>query len=109
MLTLKFPRARGPYTSWRVASIVIVGIMTAATGFTAFFIYDTLHSTLSNAIEIEALSSSVSASVIDLPNFSKTQDLLQKKAEVVSLPANLRNVFAFQEVAPPYATSAKKK
>ena len=101
--------ARGPYTFWRVASILVVGAMMASAGFTFFFIYENMYNALTNAVVIEKLSSSVNTYVVDLPRFYKTQALLEKKNERITLPPDLRNIFAWKEASVPYATSTKKK
>jgi len=82
--------------------------MTAIAGFIAFFIYQSMYAALSNAVVIEALSPSANLYVVDLPKFSKTQALLEKKGEPIAIPPNLRNIFAFQEESSSYATSSKK-
>jgi hypothetical protein len=91
-----------PYASWRLASIIVVGILTIATLESVYFMYKNIYSTISNSTAIVLLGDAAGSQTIDIATFTRTEAILKNKIEPEIWPERLRNIFAYDETTSTY-------
>ncbi len=106
---LAFFSSKSPYLGWRLASIVVVGVMTLATIGSLWFIYKNIYSTIQDSTVIVLLSVSTSWQTVDLPTFQKIEVRLREKNTPQEWPVPLRNLFSYQEAGPALPTSTPSR
>jgi len=105
------PAEKDNYLGWRLASIVIAGIIILAGITTAGFVYQNIYSTLSNTYSIFVLSSELGMDIVDMNSYQKTATIIANKKTVTVIPENIRNIFDYQVdlvVTTSTATTTKK-
>ena len=101
-----FLPTKSRYQSWRILSIIIVGLATATAIITAYFIYQNIFRTLENANAVVILSSNLNIDVIDTKAYNQTEELIKDKNTLFVWPTNTRNIFSYQVTN--YVTSTKR-
>lgn len=96
------------YTIWKVAGILIVGLLLACTMLVFYFIYQYSFLTLSNANAILTLSSNLGIDIIDNKNFIISQDIINSKQTVSQTPDKIRNIFYYVQSTSSTPTSSPK-
>lgn len=100
----------GDYLGWRIASILIVGLMLGSAVFSIWFIYYNIYVTIANTASIVILQSSQKADTIDWNSFEQAQKNLLLKSDKTEWPKNIRDIFNYADIATTTtSTSAKTK
>lgn len=95
------------YTAWKVAGIVIIGLLLACTMFVFYFVYQYSFLALSNANAIVNLSSSLGADIVDNKNFSISQNIIESKKNLPIITDKIRNIFYYVQSTSTTVTSTK--
>lgn len=96
------------YQGWRILSIIVVGLATAAAIITAYFIYQNIFRTLENANAVVILSSNLNIDVIDTKAYNQTEELIKAKNTLFVWPKDVRNIFSYQALTTTYVTTTKR-
>ena len=103
------PAEKNTYLGWRLASILVAGVILMAGIATAGFVYQNIYSTLSNAYSIFVLNSALGTDTVDMDGYQKTAAIITNKKIIANIPAGIRNIFDYQaEVDTSTPTTTKK-
>lgn len=91
----RYLKPANKYTTWKVAGIVIIGLLLACTMFVFYFIYQYSFLALSNANAIVNLSSTLGADMIDNKNFVDSQNIIGSKKNLPDITNKIRNIFYY--------------
>lgn len=86
---------KGRYAFWRMVYILIFALLLGVMGFTYYFIYQNIYSTIANTHIITALKTSVNIYNLDIAGFQKAAGAIEKKQKIEYLPATARNIFNY--------------
>ena len=95
------------YTIWKVAGIVIIGLLFACTMFVFYFVYQYSFLALSNANAIVNLSTTLGADIIDNKNFVDSQNLINSKNNLPDITNKIRNIFYYVQSTSTTSTKIK--
>lgn len=90
-----------PYLAWRLASIVVIGLMCGSIITACYFMYQNIYRVLDDANTIIVLNATDGSDNIDLTLFNKTLSLVNAKVALPPLPAQLRNIFVLLATSTP--------
>jgi len=99
---------RGKYGLWRLVYILIFGVLISIVLFTYYFIYQNIYSAIANANAITSIKSNLNIYNLDIPAFEKASAAINKKQNQEDFPANIRNIFSYNNgsaVPTPTSTS----
>lgn len=84
---------------WRLISIFVVGFLTAAAGFTFYFIYQNIYNTIANTNAIVILNSELNISNVDINTFKKVESIMEMKQTAASstIPNSLKYIFDYEK------------
>jgi len=102
------PPGKNSYLGWRLASIVLAGVILMSGILTAGFVYQNIYSTISNAYSIFALSSELGMDIVDMDTYQKTVNIIAAKNNPTIIPTNLRNIFEYK-ITPSTSTPSDTK
>lgn len=83
------------YLGWKIASIIVAGMIVLSALLTAGFIYQNIYSTISNSYSIFVLSSELGMDTVDMDMYNKTNNVITAKQTPTEIPADIRNIFNF--------------
>ncbi len=89
-----------PYTLWKIASILVVGILTVATIVTFYCIYHKVFDTIENQGEIARLNAEPNITAIDSPGLLKAEAAIALKNATPTPFTSLRNIFVYTSSSP---------
>ncbi|MFA6548115.1 MAG: hypothetical protein WCT11_04210 [Candidatus Magasanikbacteria bacterium] len=96
------------YTIWKVAGILVVGLLLACAMLVFYFVYQYTYLTLSNANAILSLSTSLGPDVIDSKNFAISQDIINSKKSLPEITDKVRNIFYYVQTPSSTPTTSPK-
>ncbi|MFA6424285.1 MAG: hypothetical protein WCV83_03165 [Candidatus Magasanikbacteria bacterium] len=96
------------YTIWKVAGILIVGLLLTCTMFVFYFVYQYSYLTLANANAIVSLSTNLGMDMVDNKNFTLSQDIINSKNSLPEITTKVRNIFYYVETSTSTPTSSTK-
>lgn len=105
----KLFKPSGHYATWRIASILIAGLILASTLFIGFFVYQNIYTTLANTNTIIILESSLGVDVIDTKAYNQVEEKLKLKKTPFSWPDKIRNIFDYVPTSTTISTGTIKK
>lgn len=97
------------YTIWKIAGMLITGLLIACTMIVFYFVYQYSYLTLSNANSILTLSSDLGLDLIDNKNFNISQDIINSKKSLPQINDKLRNIFYYVQSPSSTTTVSPKK
>lgn len=95
------------YTVWKVAGIMIVGLLLACTMFVFYFVYQYSFLALSNANAIVNLSTTLGADIVDSKNFTTSQNIINSKNSLPIITDKIRNIFYYVQNTSTTTSSTK--
>lgn len=104
---IKNPPTTGEYLGWRIMSVLLVGAMAGSAFFSAWFIYNNIYITVTNAASIVILESTQKIEAVDWTAFEQTKQNLILKDEKTEWAKNVRDIFTYLEN--PTSTVYEKK
>lgn len=108
MKKTRYLKPTNRYTVWKVAGILIIGLLLACSMLVFYFIYQYSYLTLSNANAILTLSSSLGVDVVDNKNFAISQNIINSKNTLTQIPDKIRNIFYYVQSPSSTPTSTTK-
>ena len=106
---IRYLKPANRFTFWKVAALIIIGLLMAGTILVFYFVYQYSYITLSNANAIIVLNSSLGADVIDYKNFKISQDKIRLKTEQQPIPEKVRNIFYYAQTSATQSITNPKK
>lgn len=105
----KLFKPSGHYAIWRIASILVAGLILASALFVGFFVYQNIYTTLANTNTIIILESSLSVDAIDTKAYNQVAEKLALKKMPFTWPEKIRNIFDYVTINTTTPTSTLKK
>jgi len=88
-------RTKGCFSTWRIASILAVGVLCVSAFFAAIFIYKNIYTTIANTNAIVILQSSLNVDAVDSEAFEKAVNFVEQKKEKTPWDHNTRYPFEY--------------
>ena len=112
-MRLNFLKSNGHYVAWRVASIIVTGLLAASVFITFFFVYQNIMATTANSNIIIVLGPDSNIENLDLAGYQKTQTIISAKQQIFAFPNQTRYLFNFATtssatITSTYASTTKK-
>lgn len=89
------PAAEQPFLGWRIASLVLLGLLGAAFIGSSYLIYRYVYRTLQDAYVILELSANPDIEVLNRALLEQARELIEQKKPSFIVPRNLRNIFQY--------------
>ncbi len=104
------PQSNVAYLGWRVLSIIIIGVLTGSVIMSSYFSYQNIYQTIADANAVVVLSSTVGSDIINIPEYEKAEQFLERKRAPFFFAEGARNIFTYATASStlPGATSTKK-
>ena len=89
------PTSEQPFLGWRIASMVLLGLLAACCIVSSFLIYRYVYRTLQDAYVIIELSANPDTEVLNHTLLEQARALIAQKNAASAVPLNLRNIFQY--------------